>query len=150
MKHIHEMKSWNSCHEIWHSEKVKFVNRKCDIWSCRSWSKIKNLGKFRLKIAMSPSIIKLSIIKLLLAWLVEHSLVHWDQQCVTVHPVPKCMSYHGAMGRLIGNNREDTLSVILTTYIYYTHLTSVRFQRYVCHDSIYLYIYIRINYWRIV
>ena len=27
----------------------------------------------------------------------------------------------------IGNNREDTLSVFLTTYIYYAHLTSVRF-----------------------
>ena len=30
----------------------------------------------------------------LLALLVEHSLVHWFQQCVTVHHVPKCMSCH--------------------------------------------------------
>ena len=29
---------------------------------------------------------------MLLAQLVEHSLVHWYQQCVTVHQVPKCMS----------------------------------------------------------
>ena len=28
--------------------------------------------------------------------LVEHSLVHWYQQCVTVHHVPKCMSFHKA------------------------------------------------------
>ena len=29
--------------------------------------------------------------------LVEQSLVHWYQQCVTVHHVPKCMSYHEAI-----------------------------------------------------
>ena len=33
----------------------------------------------------------------LLALLVEHSLVHWYQQCVTVHHVPKCMSCHKAI-----------------------------------------------------
>ena len=27
---------------------------------------------------------------MLLAWLVEHSLIHWYQQCVTVHHVLKC------------------------------------------------------------
>ena len=32
----------------------------------------------------------------LLALLVEHSLVHWYQQCGTVHHVPKCMSCHKA------------------------------------------------------
>ena len=30
----------------------------------------------------------------LLALLVEHSLVHWYQQRVTVHHVPKCMSIY--------------------------------------------------------
>ena len=34
----------------------------------------------------------------LLAWLVEHSLVHWYQQYLTVHHVPKCMSCHRASG----------------------------------------------------
>ena len=29
----------------------------------------------------------------LLAKLVEHSFVHGEQQCVTLHQVPKCMSY---------------------------------------------------------
>ena len=33
----------------------------------------------------------------LLALLVEHSLVHWYQQCVTVHHVPKCMSCYKAI-----------------------------------------------------
>ena len=33
----------------------------------------------------------------LLALPVEHSLVHWYQQCVTVNHVPKCMSCHKAI-----------------------------------------------------
>ena len=33
----------------------------------------------------------------LLALLVEHSLVHWYQQCVTVHHVHACMSCHKAI-----------------------------------------------------
>ena len=33
----------------------------------------------------------------LLASVVEHSLVHWYQQCRTVHHVPKCMSCHKAI-----------------------------------------------------
>ena len=38
----------------------------------------------------------------LLALLVEHSLVHWYQQCVTVHHVPKCMSCHKAIVVITG------------------------------------------------
>ena len=38
------------CYEIWHSEQVKFVNHKDDIWN----SEIKILGKFGLKIEMCP------------------------------------------------------------------------------------------------
>ena len=34
------------------------------------------------------------------AWLVEHSLVHWYQQCVTVHHVPKYMSCHKAIAMI--------------------------------------------------
>ena len=33
----------------------------------------------------------------LLALLVEHSLVHWYQQCVTVHQMPKCINCHKAI-----------------------------------------------------
>ena len=29
---------------------------------------------------------------ILLAYLAEHSLVHWYQQCVTIHHVAKCLS----------------------------------------------------------
>ena len=38
---------------------------------------------------------------MLLAWLVEHSLVHWHQQCVTVHHVPKCMIAYIYIYRLL-------------------------------------------------
>ena len=38
----------------------------------------------------------------LLALLVEHSLVHWYQQCGTVHHVPKCMSCHKAIVVITG------------------------------------------------
>ena len=38
----------------------------------------------------------------LLALLVEHSLVHWYQQCVTVHRVPKCMGCHKAIVVITG------------------------------------------------
>ena len=40
--------------KIWQSELAKFVNHKYDIWNCRSWLEIKNLGRFGLKIAMCP------------------------------------------------------------------------------------------------
>ena len=33
----------------------------------------------------------------ILAWLVEYSLVHWYQQCITVHHVPKFMSCQKAI-----------------------------------------------------
>ena len=32
-----------------------------------------------------------------LALLLEHSLIHWYQQCVTVNHVPMCMSCHKAI-----------------------------------------------------
>ena len=32
----------------------------------------------------------------------EHSLVHWYQQCGTVHHVPKCMSCHKAIVVITG------------------------------------------------
>ena len=38
----------------------------------------------------------------LLALLVEHSLVHWYQQCGAVHHVPKCMSCHKAIVVITG------------------------------------------------
>ena len=45
------------------------------------------------------------------------------------------MSYYGGHRR-IDNNRKGTLSVLLTTYIYYAHLTFVGFEHSVCHESL--------------
>ena len=39
-------------YEIWHSELVKFINLKYDIWNLRILTEIKNLSRFGLKIAM--------------------------------------------------------------------------------------------------
>ena len=36
------------------------------------------------------------------AWLVEDSPVHWYQQCLTVHHVPKCISSHKAIQVITG------------------------------------------------
>ena len=46
--------------------------------------------------------------------------------CAQVHELP-WGHWH------IGNNREGTLSVFLSTYMHYTHLTSVGFEHSVCH-----------------
>ena len=46
------------CYEIWHSEQVKFVNHKYDIWNCVSSSEIKTLGRFGDKIEMCPIFMK--------------------------------------------------------------------------------------------
>ena len=35
----------------------------------------------------------------LLAWLVEHFLIHWYQQCVIIHHAPKLMSHHEPIAR---------------------------------------------------
>ena len=50
----------------------------------------------------------------LLALLVEHSLVHWYQQCVTVHHLPKCMSCHKATVVITGR------ALCFHDYIYIT------------------------------
>ena len=49
---------YSQCHEVRQSEQVKFVNHKYDIWNCRSWHKIKNLGRFGLKITMCLIFVK--------------------------------------------------------------------------------------------
>ena len=54
---------------------------------------------------------------MLLAWLVEHSLVHWYQQWVTVSHVPNCMSYHETIGGLVITGRAHCLSFCLFDYI---------------------------------
>ena len=35
-------------------------------------------------------------------WLVEHLLLHWQQQCVTMRHVPNCMSFHKAIVVITG------------------------------------------------
>ena len=55
--------------------------------------------------------------------MVTHALEHTIHQ--TIHHVSKCMSYHGGHWQ-IGNNREGTVSVFLTTHISYAQLNTVR------------------------
>ena len=50
--------TYSQCYKISQSEQVKFVNHKYRIWNCRSWPKIKNLGRFSLKIAICPIFMK--------------------------------------------------------------------------------------------
>ena len=52
----------------------------------------------------------------LLALLVEHSLVHWYQQCGTVHHVPRCMGCHKAIVVITG--RAHCFHGYIYTYIY--------------------------------
>ena len=70
----------------------------------------------------------------LLALLVEHSLVHWYQQCVTVHHVPKCMSCHKAIVVITG--RAHCFHDYIYIYIYYAHLASVIFEHSICRGSL--------------
>ena len=46
---------------------------------------------------------------MLLALLVEHPLVHWYQQCGTVHHVPKCMSCHKAIVVIIRTRKQEII-----------------------------------------
>ena len=64
----------------------------------------------------------------LLALLVEHSLVHWYQQCGTVHRVPKCMSCHKAIVVITG--RAHCFHDYIYIYIYiYIHIFTSSKQR---------------------
>ena len=53
---------------------------------------------------------------MLLVWVVEHSLVHWYLQCVSLHRVSKCMSYYEVNGGLL---------IFLTTYFLIQHTVLV-------------------------
>ena len=55
---------------------------------------------------------------MLLSWLDEYSLVHWYKQCVTVHHVPKYMSYHEVTGGLAITGRAQ-FSHISLNFSYY-------------------------------
>ena len=44
----------------------------------------------------------MTIYVMLLAELVEYSLAHWYQPVITMHDVPKCMSYHKAIVVITG------------------------------------------------
>ena len=78
----------------------------------------------------------------------RNSLVHWYQQYVIVHYVPKCMSCHKAIVVITG--RAHCFHGL---HIYYAHLAFVRFEHFKCHGSLmttyiytykYIYIYIYI------
>ena len=68
----------------------------------------------------------MTIYIMFLAYLVEHSLVHWYQQRATIHHVPKCMSCHKVT--VVITERAHCFPV----HIYYAHLASVRFE----HSSV--------------
>ena len=69
---------------------------------------------------------------MILLWLVENFLVHWYQQCETVHHVSKTMKYHQVIGGSVIIGKAQYLSFVL--HIYYAHLSSVRFEHSVCHE----------------
>ena len=83
----------------------------------------------------------------LIALLVEHSLVHWYQQCVTVRHVPKCMSFPKAIVVITGRAHcfYDCMYILrpscfceiwaLMSWITYEHV------------YIYIYIYEHIYFW---
>ena len=56
----------------------------------------------------------------LLALLVEHSLVYWYQQCVTVHHVPKCMTCHRATVVMTGRAHRfhDCMYIYIIILLY--------------------------------
>ena len=60
--------------------------------------------------------------------LFQHSLIHWQEQCVIGHHLPKCLSYHEAIGRLVITRKVHFLSFWL--HICYTHhYTSAGFEQ---------------------
>ena len=57
----------------------------------------------------------MTIYVMLLAELVEYSLVHWYQPVITIHDVPKCMSYHKAILVITGRTHcfHDCIYIML-------------------------------------
>ena len=55
-----------------------------------------HLASIRFELSVRGGSLMITYI-MLLAWLVDHSLAHWYQQCITVHHVPKSMSFHKAI-----------------------------------------------------
>ena len=76
----------------------------------------------------------------LLAWLVEHSsLVHWHQQCVTVHHVPKWMSYHKAIVVITGRAHCFPSSVLIHLRVFNLTCLKQRFDDFLFQVSFYMY-----------
>ena len=91
----HHVPKWMSCHCDDNREDTLF-----------SWLHIYygHLASVRFEHSVSrESLITTHI--MLLAWLAEQSFVHWYQQCVTVHHVPKWMSCHKATVVITGRAR---------------------------------------------
>ena len=68
--------------------------------------------------------------------LVEHSLVHWYQQCVTIHHVPKCMSCHKAIVVITGRAYCFHDSIYIYIYDIYIYIL------YSCNNCIYLSLFV--------
>ena len=63
----------------------------------------------------------------------ENNVIHWYQQCVTVHHVPKCMSCHRAIVVITGGH---IVFMIIYIYMYiYIYI----------YTYIHIYIYIQQN-----
>ena len=83
---------------------------------------------------------------MLLAYLDEHSLVHWYQQCVTVHHVLKCMSCHKAVVVITGRVHcfHDCIYITLILLLWDIWALSLSWITYDHLPYIYIYIYIYI------
>ena len=78
----------------------------------------------------------------LLAYLFENSLVHWYQQCLTVHQVSKCMSCHKVIVVITGRKHcfHDNIYIMLILLLWNLRSTV----SWITYDHFYLYIYIYI------
>ena len=67
------------------------------------------------------------------------SLVPWHQQCVTVHHVPKWMSYHKAIGVITGRAHCFPSSVLIHLRVFNLTCLKQRFDDFLFQVSFYMY-----------
>ena len=65
----------------------------------------------------------LTSLTMLLTWVVELYRVYWYKQRVTDNHTPKCMSYYGAIGRLVITWKA--LFVFFTRYVMFIYFCSI-------------------------
>ena len=92
---------------------------------------------------------------MLFAKLVEQSLVHWCQQCVTVHHVSKCMSYHKAIVVITGRAHCFNDCIYIMLILHLCDLSTLSWITYDRPSTYYIYTYIAfvgyvLNLWNVV